>query len=711
MRHQNHSLLFITVSFLLAACGSPAQTGLPERYLIFTLIAGDGRVDNIPARDAYLRGPWRIAVGSDGTVYFGESFSFTIRKITPDGIVTPVAGNAIVGSDGDGGPALGAKIGADIPGLALDSRGNLYFGDANFTVRRVDTNGTITRFAGTGQSGFSGDGGPASAAQLGAINGIAMDSHDDLFISTADNRLRRVTPDGMIQTIAGTGQAAHSGDGGVAVKASLDRPSVLAADAQGNLYVAEGSFRIRRVSPDGLITTVAGNGTYGFSAENVSALSAKLGQLTSLATAPDGSLYFGERTPDPLATPFTRVRRLTLDGKLVTVAAGRGPGYNDSGIPALDAGAGLITGLAFDTAGNLYFSDLYNHLINRVDTAGMLTIVGGRPRFAGDGGPAYHAVTAFLTGIAADSNGNVYVGDAWNRRIRRIDSTLTISTFAGNGIFGDYGDGLPAEGASLGWTNQMLSLADGSLLVADYGSNRIRRIDSLGMITTIAGTGQPGSGGDGGPAVNAQLNNPFGVAMDSSGNIYVSEVTGNRVRKITLDGKISTIAGNGTPGYSGDGGPARDAQVNGPRSLALDASGNLYIADFSNLRIRRISPDGTITTFAGNGKSGWTGDGGLATAASINAPLGLLFDPFGALLFTSNTALGAVSRGGLVRRVRPGGTIDTIAGNGNPGDDGDGGYATDATLNFPDSLAIDSAGRILVTDRFNQRVRALIPAQ
>jgi sugar lactone lactonase YvrE len=178
-----------------------------------------------------------------------------------------------------------------------------------------------------------------------------------------------------------------------------------------------------------------------------------------------------------------------------------------------------------------------------------------------------------------------------------------------------------------------------------------------------------------------------------------------------LDGKISTIAGNGTPGYSGDGGPARDAQVNGPRSLALDASGNLYIADFSNLRIRRISPDGTITTFAGNGKSGWTGDGGLATAASINAPLGLLFDPFGALLFTSNTALGAVSRGGLVRRVRPGGTIDTIAGNGNPGDDGDGGYATDATLNFPDSLAIDSAGRILVTDRFNQRVRALIPAQ
>jgi hypothetical protein len=165
----------------------------------------------------------------------------------------------------------------------------------------------------------------------------------------------------------------------------------------------------------------------------------------------------------------------------------------------------LITGLAFDRTGNLYYSDLYNHLINRVDTAGTLTVVGGRLRFAGDGGSAYHAVAAFLTRIAADSNGSVYIGDAWNRRIRKIDSSLNISTFAGNGNFGDYVDGLPAEAASLGWTNQMLSLPDGSLLVADYGSNRVRRIDSLGMITTISGTGRPGSGGDGGPAVNAKL--------------------------------------------------------------------------------------------------------------------------------------------------------------------------------------------------------------
>jgi len=704
------SLVVLSVSLLVAACGAKAQLTMPERYRIFTLIGGDARVDGIPANEAYLRGPFRIAVAPDGTIYFSESFSYMIRKIAPDGTVAAVAGNASVGADGDGGPALAASIGADINGVALDSQGNLYFGDTNFTVRRVDGNGIITRFAGTSQSGFSGDGGPAAAAQLGAINGIAIDARDNLYISTADNRVRKVTPDGTIQTISGTGRASHAGDGGPALQASLDRPGAVAADAAGNVYIAEASFRIRRVSPDGMIATVAGTGTYGFSAENVNATSAELGQITSMATDPGGRLYFGERTPDVLSNPFTRVRTLTSEGKLVTMAAGRGPGYTASGAPAAEALAGLITGLAFDPAGNLYFSDLYDQMINRVDTAGMLTTVGGRPRFAGDGGPAYHAVLCFTTGIAADANGNVYIGDAWNRRIRKVDGKLTISTFAGDGIFGQYGDGLPAETASFGWTNQMLVLADGSLLVADYGSHRVRRIDSSGIITTVAGTGEPGGAGDGGLAVNAQLNNPFGLAVDPAGNIYISEVAGNRIRKISVDGKIATIAGNGASGFSGDGGPARDAQLNGPRSLALDAKGNLYIADFANLRIRRISADGTIATIAGNGKTGWTGDGGPATAAALGAPLGMLFDQFGALLFTSNTATGA-GRGGMVRRIRPDGTIDTIAGTGNAGADGDGGFGTDATLNFPDSIAIDSVGRILVTDRFNHRVRALVPAE
>jgi sugar lactone lactonase YvrE len=346
-----------------------------------------------------------------------------------------------------------------------------------------------------------------------------------------------------------------------------------------------------------------------------------------------------------------------------------------------------------------------------VDTNGIVHPVAGRERFGGDRSSTPHAVVSFVTGIASDASGNIYVGDVWNRRIRKIDTTLAVWTFAGNGSFGDYGDGLPATAASLGWISQIVAVNDGEVLFADYATNRVRRIDVAGIVTTIAGNGEAGSLGDGGPALLAQLNRPFGVAADAFGNVYVSEVSGNRIRKISPNGTISTVAGNGTAGYSGDGGRAQDALLNGPRSLALDTSGNLYVADGNNLRIRQISSDGTISTLAGNGKSGWTGTGGPATSASINAPWGLVFDPFGALIFTTTAAGGTLTRGGKVMRVRPDGTIDTIAGTGDSGAGGDGGLAPEATLNFPDSLAVDSTGAILVTDRFNLRVRILTPCK
>jgi sugar lactone lactonase YvrE len=647
-------------------------------------------------------------VGPDGSIYFGESFAFAIRKITPEGMLTTVAGNGSVGQSGDDGPALAAQIGTDIAGIAVDLQGNVYFADTNATVRKVDPHGTITRFAGTGERGFSGDGGPASAAQLGAINDIKIDRLGQLYIATVDNRVRRVNLDRTIQTVAGNGQSSHAGDGGPATQASLAGVVAIAVDVGGALFIGETSYQIRRVAADGTITTVAGNGRFGYAGENVNAPSATLGGLNAMDAGLDGSLYFTEQSQNTTTTPFSRLRKLTPDGKLMTVAAGHGVGYPVDGTLATEARAGQIFGVAIDGSGTLYLTDIREHLVEKVDAFGILTIVAGVLRFAGDGRPAAQAVMNLPTGIAADSAGNVYVGEGGGLRIRKIDSKLTVSTYAGNGEFGDYGDGLPADAASFGWPNQMAFLPDDSLLVADFANNRVRRIDHSGIITTIAGNGQPGSSGDGGAAVVAQLNNPFGVAVDPSGSVYISEATGHRIRKLTADGRITTIAGTGTRGFSGDGGPASQAQLANPRSLALDAKGNLYVADFNNNRIRRISPDGTITTVAGNGRLGWTGDGEPATEASIYSPFGLVVDSFGAVIFTGAAPPG---RGGTVRRLKPDGTIDTLAGSSTAGMAGFGDDAADVRFNFPDSLAVDPVGRILVTDRYNQRVLALIPAE
>jgi sugar lactone lactonase YvrE len=516
-----------------------------------------------------------------------------------------------------------------------------------------------------------------------------------------------VDRDGSVRPFAGNGQGAHSGDGGLATDASLDNPIGLAADRVGNVYIAESSYRIRRISAQGTIDTIAGTGAFGYGSEFATASRSSLAVLRVLAAGPDGTLYFTEESQNAITMPFSRIRKITRDGKLVTVAGGSGVGHSKDGTLATQARVGLISGLALDGHNNLYFSDLREHRIQRVDSSGLLTTLAGAQRFAGDQGPAERAILNLPTSVFADNSGNIYAGESWGLRIRKIDPSFTISTLAGNGQFGDYGDGLPAEAASFSWLNDMARVPDGSLLVADFANNRVRRIDPSGIVSTFAGTGQPGGSGDGGPAANAQLTNPFGIAIDASGNVFISETFGHRIRKVTRDGKIVTIAGNGRPAYAGDGGLARYAQLAAPRSMAFDSSGNLFIADSGNNRVRRISPDGVITTLAGNGKPGWTGDGGTATDAAIAAPFGLAVDSSGAVLFTTS----AGSRGGGIRRLRPDGIIDTVAGSLAAGVSAADVCAESARFELPSSIAVDSSGRIVVADRFNHRILLLTPAE
>lgn len=328
------------------------------------------------------------------------------------------------------------------------------------------------------------------------------------------------------------------------------------------------------------------------------------------------------------------------------------------------------------------------------------TVAGiGTPGFSGDGVPAVDS-RLFPADVATDAAGNLYIAD-YNSRVRIVTPAGVISTIAGTGIPGSSGDGGPATAARLHTPTGLAFDADGNLYIADANDHRVRKITPAGIISTVAGTGTPGSGGDGGPATEAQLSTPLRVAVDSHGNLYVTELNGHRVRKVTSAGVISTIAGTGEPGFSGDGGPAHQAQVWAVTGVAVDASGNVYIADHGNNRIRMIATSGVITTVAGNGWLGSAGDGGPATAAPMWSPYGLAIGPAGDLYITSYSAL----QGHVVRRVSRAGMISTVAGAGVEGFSGDGGPAVGAGLSNPRGVVVDGQGNLFIADTGNYRIR------
>jgi sugar lactone lactonase YvrE len=265
--------------------------------------------------------------------------------------------------------------------------------------------------------------------------------------------------------------------------------------------------------------------------------------------------------------------------------------------------------------------------------SGTITTVAGNgtPGFSGDGGPATNARLAYPTGVAVDAAGNLYIADRLNSRVRKVSTSGTITTVAGDGSAGFSGDGGPATNAQLAGPYGVAVDAAGNLYIADFQNSRVRKVSTSGTITTVAGDGSFGFSGDGGPATNAQLAGPNGVAVDAAGNLYIADINNHRVRKVSTSGTITTVAGNGTPGFSGDGGPATNARLRPPTGVAVDAAGNLYIADIFNQRVRKVSTSGTITTVAGTGIYGFSGDGGPATNARLAYPSGVAVDAAGNL--------------------------------------------------------------------------------
>jgi gliding motility-associated-like protein len=341
-------------------------------------------------------------------------------------------------------------------------------------------------------------------------------------------------------------------------------------------------------------------------------------------------------------------------------------------------------------------------IINRI--AG----IPGTPGNSGDGGPASTATLAMPYCVAVDNAGNIYLGDWWNRRVRKIDASRNITAFAGNGtvMAGNGGDGIPALNASLHTIDDIAIDNNGNVFIADYARSEIRKVNAQGIISTVAGNGLSSSDnygvGDGGPAVAAPLYTPMSVAVDQAGNMYIAETSSGVIRKVNTQGIISTIAGRGfwDQGYSGDGGPASQAKLNIPTDLAIDLAGNIYIADLGNHVIRKINSQGVITTFAGTGIKGYSGDGGPATSAR-------LFRPFGVATDNAGNVYIAEDSNHVIRKVDVNGIITTVAGTGMEGYSGDGGLAINARLAIPQRLAVDNMGNIYVPDWVNHTVRKI----
>ncbi len=630
------------------------------------------------ATAASYPGTWTIRTYYNQSSVPLFSLNFTVGAAP---VITTVVGSEPLFT-GAGGPAASATFGL-VNGVLADSQGNVYVSDNdNCLVTKINSAGIISVVAGNGVCSYSGDGGPATSAALNQPAQMAMDSAGNLYIADFNNGVvRKVTSAGIMSTVAGTGGCCYTGDGGPAAKATLFGPTGLAVDSAGNLYIADTEDNaIRKVNSSGIISTVAGTGTAGFSGDGGPATSAQLNNPRGVAVDAAGNIYIGD-------TSNFRVRKVMPSGIISTIAGTGIQTSSGDGGPAVNANLSFPEGLALDSAGDLYIADYARETIRKINALGIISTVAGNGlnNFGGDGGPATSAALAEPQSVSVDPAGNLYIADFQNHRVRVVNPAGTITTFAGQILLGNNG---PATRALLAQPYHVAFDGSGDMYIADIANNMIRKVSAAGIITTYAGTGARGFSGDGGPATSALLSQPEGVAVDASGNVYYSDTPNNRVRKITPGGIISTIAGTGACTFSGDGGPASSAALCAPRGLAVNSGGNLYIADYNNSRVRRVAIDGTIGTIAGTGNFSAFGDGGPATSAGL-APWDLAFDGAGNLYVVDAPNF-------RIRKITPGGTISTVAGNGTAGSSGDNGPATSAEIPFSFGVAVDVYGNLFI---------------
>jgi uncharacterized repeat protein (TIGR01451 family) len=730
--------------------------------------SGDGGL----ATSAQLNSPDGLAIDAAGDLFIADGANNVIRMVTPAGVITTVAGNGIAGYSGDGGPATSASLhltpyaGFFITPLTIDASGDLFIADGvNGVLREVSAAGIISTvtlpatFA-YGSNSLSTAAYFGSGTGAGLVEGLAVDANGDLFISNGGRGVvLELSKAGVLSVVAGdlVGFPGHIADSGPALGAEMGSVGGLAFDAAGDLLIADAIFNsngvIRSVSPAGIVSTIAGapvfdsNGnfiSYAGNGDGGLATSAPL-YPNGMAVDAAGDLFIAENNDIRKISPSLVVTKdstttavmsntsspvygqaLTLTFSVASVIPGVGTPSGtvqlevdgqDFGSPltlAANGTASLTTSalpVGIHTITAVYSGSAQFQASTGVLASGTIeTVIGtGVPGYSGDGGPAISAqLNQLPEGLAFDSAGNLYIADLYNQVIRKVSTDGTITTVAGNGTVGYSGDGGLATAAQLNYPFDVAIDSLGDLFIDDCVNNVIREVFPNGIITTVAGNGTGGYSGDGGPATAAELYRPGAIAVDQFGDLFIADSLNHVVREVTPDGIIHTVAGNGTAGNSGDGGAATAAAMYSPDGLAVDSAGDLFISDFWENVIREVTPDGIIHTIAGNGVGGGTGgggysgDGGPATAAELFNPEFIRLDAAGDLF---------ISDGGnnVIREVRAG-IITTVAGNGTAGYTGDGGPATAAELGaYPAGLAVDAYGDLFIADATNNVIREVTP--